>query len=118
MIYGLAQSTAEASPQSTRMQRPLSELFASVKFQESRMIDQLDLGSLCGAKPGEEENFLTNLVIEAYLQLIATASLSAKGLNIENLGWEAFEKGFGNKPVEDLLKGEGLLTKQDAVLVL
>lgn len=74
------------------------------------------LESLCSGKPREEENFLINFVIEAYLQLIATASLS-KGLNIENLGWEAFEKGFGNKPVEDLLKGEGLLTKQDAVLV-
>lgn len=74
------------------------------------------LESLCSGKPREEENFLINFVIEAYLQLIATASLS-KGLNIENLGWEAFEKGFGNKPVEDLLNGEGLLTKQDAVLV-
>lgn len=58
------------------------------------------LESLCSGKPREEENFLINFVIEAYLQLIATASLS-KGLNIENLGWEAFEKGFGNKPVEE-----------------
>ena len=79
------------------------------------MIDRLDLESLYGGKPREEDN--TNLiVIEAYLQLIATASRS-KGLNIETLGWEAFEKGFGNKPMKDLLKGKALLTEQDAVLV-
>ena len=40
-----------------------------------------------------------------YLQLIATASVF-KGLSIETLGWEAFEKGYGNKPIKDLLKGE------------
>ena len=74
------------------------------------MIDQLDLESLYGGKPREEDN--TNLiVIEAYLQLIATAS-HFKGLNIETLGWEAFEKGFGNKPMKDLLKGKALLTEQ------
>jgi len=60
------------------------------------LIDGQDLESLYSWKPREEDNYLTNFVIEAYLQLIATASLS-KGLNVEILGWEAFEKGFGKK---------------------
>lgn len=123
VIYGLDQSTAQrfntkASCSSQECREPLLNclLNGSVKFQGSSMIDRLDLESLYGGKPREEDNYLTNFVIEAYLQLIATASRS-KGLNIETLGWEAFEKGFGNKPMKDLLKGKALLTEQDAVLV-
>lgn len=80
------------------------------------MIDKQDLESLYGCKPREEDNYLTNFVVEAYLQLIQTASLS-KGLNVEILGWEAFEKGFGKKPIKDLLKGKGPLMNQNVVLV-
>ena len=80
------------------------------------MIDGQDLESLYGCKPCEEDNYLTNFVIEAYLQLIPTASLS-KGLDVEILGWGAFEKGFGKKPIQDLLKGKGPLMNQDVVLV-
>lgn len=80
------------------------------------MIDMQDLESLYGCKPREEDNYLTNFVVEAYLQLIQTASLS-KGLNVEILGWEAFEKEFGKKPNRDILKGKGPLMNQDVVLV-
>lgn len=80
------------------------------------MLDEQDLESLYGCKPREEDNYLTKFVIEAYLQLIATTSLS-KGLNIEIVGWEAFKKGFGKSPIQDLLKGKGLLMEQDVVLV-
>ena len=55
------------------------------------MIAKLDLKSIYGGKQREEDNYPTNFVIEAYLQLIATTTLS-KGLNIETLAWEAFEK--------------------------
>ena len=125
VIYGLDQSTAQrfstkASCSSQECREPLLNclLNGSVKFQGSSMIDWLDLESLYGhrGKPREEDNYLTNFVIEAYLQLIANTSHS-KGLKIETLGWEAFEKGFGNKPMKDLLKGKALLTEQDAVLV-
>lgn len=53
------------------------------------MIDKLDLESIYGGK--QRDNYPTNFVIEAYLQLITTTTLS-KGLNIETLAWEAFEK--------------------------
>lgn len=55
------------------------------------MIDKLDLESIYGGKQREEDNYPTNFVIEAYLQLITTTTLS-KGLNIETLAWETFEK--------------------------
>ena len=66
-------------------------LYGLFKFQGSIMIAKLDLKSIYGGKQREEDNYPTNFVIEAYLQLIATTTLS-KGLNIETLAWEAFEK--------------------------
>lgn len=64
-------------------------LYGLFKFQGSIMIDKLDLESIYGGK--QRDNYPTNFVIEAYLQLITTTTLS-KGLNIETLAWEAFEK--------------------------
>ena len=123
VIYGLNQSTAQkfdnqATCISQEHREPLLNclLNGSVKFKGSSMIDKQDLESLYGCKPREEDNYLTNFVVEAYLELIQTASLS-KGLNVEILGWEAFEKGFGKKTIKDLLKGKGPLMNQDVVLV-
>lgn len=123
VIYGLNQSTAQkfdnqATCISQEHREPLLNclLNGSVKFKGSSMIEKQDLESLYGCKPREEDNCLTNFVVEAYLQLIQTASLS-KGLNVEILGWEAFEKGFDKKPIKDLLKGKGPLMNQDVVLV-
>ena len=120
VIYGLNQSTAQRfNTQATCIlqehREPLLNclLNGSVKFKGSSMLDEQDL---YGCKPREEDNYLTNFVIEAYLQLIATTSLS-KGLNIEILGWEAYEKGFGKSPIQDLLKGKSPLMEQDVVLV-
>lgn len=64
-------------------------LYGLFKFQGSIMIYKVDLESIYGGK--QRDNYPTNFVIEAYLQLITTTTLS-KGLNIETLAWEAFEK--------------------------
>ena len=57
------------------------------------MLDEQDLESLYGCKPREEDNYLTKFVIEAYLQLIATTSLS-KGLNMKLWGGKHSRKGL------------------------
>lgn len=72
------------------------------------MIDRLDFESFYGGKLREEDNYFINFVIEAYLQFIVIVS-RFKGLNIEILGWEVFEKGFGNKLMKDFLKGKVFL---------
>ena len=94
VIYGLSQSTAQkfdnqATCISQEHREPLLNclLNGSVKFKGSNMIDKQDLESLYSCQPREEDNYLTNFVVEAYLQLIRT-SLS-KGLNVKILGWEA-----------------------------
>lgn len=71
------------------------------------MIDRLDFESFYGGKLREEDN-INLIVIEAYLQFIVIVS-RFKGLNIEILGWEVFEKGFGNKLMKDFLKGKVFL---------
>ena len=121
VIYGLNQSTAQkfdnqATCISQKHREPLLNCLLNVKFKGSSMIDKQDLENLYGCKSREEDNYLTNFVVEAYFQLIQTASLS-KGLNVEILGWEAFEKGFGKKQIKDLLKGKGPLMNQNVVLV-
>ena len=83
MIYGLSQNTAQkfdnqATRTSQEHREPLLNclLNGSVKFKGSSMIEKQDLESLYGCKPCKEDNYLTNFVAEAYLQLIQTASLS------------------------------------------
>lgn len=55
-------------------------------------------------------------VIEAYLHLIASTSIS-KGVKVEILEWEVFEKGFSKGAVKELLKGKAPLMEQDCILI-
>ena len=91
-------------------------LDGAVGFEGNSMVDQQDLQGLHGRKSGDEEKYLTNFVIEAYLHLTATEGAS-KGVQVEILGWEQFEKGVGQKLAQDLLKGKASLMEQDIVLV-
>ena len=75
VIYGLNQRTAQnfdnqATCISQEHREPLLNclLNGSVKFKGSSMIDKQDLQSLYGCKPRKEDNYLTNFVVEAYLQ--------------------------------------------------
>ena len=56
-----------------------------------------------GKKTKDEDNYLTNFVIEAYLELIAIKGIS-QGAKVEFLGWESFEKGFSKGSVQENLK--------------
>ena len=69
-----------------------------------------------GKKTKDEYHYLTNFVIEDYLELIASKGMS-QGMKVEFLGWESFEKGFSKGSVQEYLNGKAPLMEQDIVLV-
>jgi len=79
------------------------------------LINLNDLIELNGNAACDEEKWISNFIIDAYLKLIKSES-NEKNLCIEVFRWEEFERGVGNKPVEDLLQGKGNLLQQDVVL--
>jgi hypothetical protein len=91
-------------------------LNGSVEFKGSSILDDRDIQSLYDCKACNEENYLTNFTIEAYLSLVSSAAV-AKGVKVEYLGWELFERGFSKSPVKELLKGKAPLLEQDLILV-
>ena len=90
-------------------------LNGAVAFKGNSVIYD-NLQSLYGQKTKDEDNYLTNFVIEDYLELIASKGMS-QGTKVEFLGWESFEKGFSKGSVQEYLKGKAPLMEQDIVLV-
>lgn len=88
----------------------------SVAFEGSKVIDARDLVALRGARPTSEENYLTNFVIESYLDLIAKQG-ATQGSKVECIGWERFEKAVERQPAKDVLKRSAPLMQQDIVLL-
>ena len=122
--YGLHQSTAqkfnkESACVFAEHREPLLSclLNGSVKFKGRSVLDDQDLQRLYGCKPCDEDNYLTNFAIEAYLHLIANEGIS-NGMKVELFGWESFEKGFSQGPLQELVKGKAHLMEQDMILVL
>ena len=88
----------------------------SVAFAGTKVIDSTDLVALRGGRPTSEENYLTNFVIESYLDLIAKQG-TLQGSKVECIGWECFEKAVGRRPAKDVLARNAPLLQQDIVLV-
>ena len=80
-----------------------------IKFKGKGIISPRDLASLNGGYAEAEENYLTNFVLDAYLDLVK-AKQNVSGVTV--LSWEIFEKFVTKK----LLSDENLL-KQDIILV-
>ncbi|KAK3714762.1 hypothetical protein QZH41_001562 [Actinostola sp. cb2023] len=76
----------------------------SVKFKGSPLITLQDLQGLKGGQVKDEDNYLSNFVIDSYLKVLAETTVG--DLKVETLEWETFEKGVNNRPVTDLLKGK------------
>ena len=93
-----------------------SVISGELKFTGNQIIDNRDLESLYGGKANDEDNYLTNFVIEAYLKLIACES-SLKGVKVEILGWEEFEKWDKAEHSNSILEGKANLMEQDFILV-
>lgn len=81
-----------------------------VDFEGDSLIDLNDLKELEGNLPQDESKWLSNFVIDSYLQMIKSESTG-----VEVFRWEVFEKGVGKRKVEQLLQGKGNLLQQDAV---
>jgi len=88
----------------------------SIAFEGNKVIDSRDLVALRGGRPTSEENYLTNFVIESYLDLIAKQG-ALQGSKVECIGWECFEKAVGRQPAKDVLTRNAPLLQQDIVLV-
>ena len=67
-----------------------------------------------GKATDEEAKWISNFIVDSYLQLLKSASVQ-NGHSTEVFGWEEFEKGAEKKTLKDLLKGKDDLLKQDAV---
>ena len=88
----------------------------TVGFKGNNLIDKKDLQGLVGGNTQDEENYLSNFIIDEYLQALVTEA-SSQGLKAERIGWETFERGVGKKLANDVLKGTAPLLEQDTVLV-
>lgn len=81
-----------------------------VDFEGDSLIVMNDLKELEGNLPQDELKWLSNFVIDSYLKIVKSESTG-----VEVFGWEEFEKGVGNRKVEQLLQGKGNLLQQNAV---
>jgi hypothetical protein len=79
-----------------------------IKFIGKGIISQGDLDSLAGGHKNKEDNFLTNFVIDEYLQMIKTTREHASVFS-----WEIFEKFV----VKKLLTSTENLLDQNVILV-
>ena len=123
MHYGLPEEIASKLKEQVACafashKEPLLEclLNGSITFNGNQVIDERDLQSLHGGHVCDEDNYLSNFVIESYFGLIACACRERE-LKIEYMGWEQFEKGVRTRPAKELLKGKAPLMEQDVILV-
>ena len=86
-----------------------------IPFGGNSLINGADLNALYGRGPlsSSESKWLSNFVIDGYLELVKSES----GLKIEVLTWEQFDRGVGNKSAAEITKGKGPFLEQDMILV-
>lgn len=96
-------------------QKPLIECLAagSIPFGGSSLISESDINGLIGNGQASEDKWVTNFIVDSYLQLLKKES---QQLKVEILTWEKFEKGVGAMSIQQLLQGRTILD-QDLVLV-
>ena len=80
----------------------------------SSLIDSNDLKSLHGHGKTSEDKWVSNFVVDRYLELLKLASVNVP---MEVVAWEIFEKGVGAVPAKEVLKGISNILNQDLLLV-
>ena len=88
----------------------------TARFKGNALIDKKDLQGFIGGNTTDEENYLSNFIIDEYFQLLVTEA-SAQGLQVEAIGWDTFGKVVGHRPANNILKEKAPLLEQDIVLV-
>jgi len=99
---------------------PFSSLMAgliiseAIDFKGDPLIDIRDLKELEGKAVEDESKWVTNFIVDAYLQLVKAES-AQKGVKVEIFRWEEFEKLVQRQTLKDPLTDKDDLFKQDAV---
>ena len=91
-------------------QKPLIECLAagSIPFGGSSLISESDINGLIGNGQASEDKWVTNFIVDSYLQLLKKES---QQLKVEILTWEKFEKGVGAMSIQQLLQEGQFLTR-------
>ena len=86
-------------------------------FNGNKLICRDDLASLYAVEgASSRDKWLSNFVIDSYLELVKSATQSATNLHVEVLSWEVFDRVIGKQPAGNIVKGKQM-TDQDLVLV-
>ena len=80
----------------------------------STLINTNDLKSLHGHGKTSEDIWVSNFVIDRYLELLKQASANVQ---MEVITWEKFEKGVGAVPAKQVLKGISNILNQDLLVI-
>lgn len=75
-----------------------------ISFSGGSLIDMKDLHSLYGNSQNQEDNWLSNFVIDKYMVLIQSCTTSEMNVKVLTLSWEIFEKGKPNALAKSLKK--------------
>ena len=80
----------------------------------STLINTNDLKSLHGHGKTSEDKWVSNFVIDRYLELLKQESANVQ---MEVITWEKFEKGVGAVPAKQVLKGISNILNQDLLVI-
>lgn len=83
-------------------------------FDGNLLISRDDLTSLHAVGGASRDKWLVNFVIDSYLELVKSATQTAKNLKV--ISWEVFDQVIGRQPAGDIVNGKQM-TDQDIVLV-
>ena len=96
---------------------PMSDCIATGRIVfggSSSLINTNDLKSLHGHGKTSEDKWVSNFVIDRYLELLKQVSINVQ---MEVITWEKFEKGVGAVPAQQVLKGINNILNQDLLLI-
>ena len=85
-------------------------------FDGPSIISGSDIEALLGGSSVERENWLSNFVIDQYLDLLKTEH-SENNFRIKTIWWERFERAVGILPAKEIWKEEDPLCSFDLVFV-
>ena len=91
-------------------------LLQILPFDGPSIISGSDIEALLGGSSVERENWLSNFVIDQYLDLLKTEH-SENNFRIKTIWWERFERAVGILPAKEIWKEEDPLCSFDLVFV-
>ena len=87
-----------------------------LSFHGQSIISDTDLKALLGESSVERDNWLSNFVIDNYLEIMRN-KYSKDDFKIKTITWERFERAVGIVPAREIWKEEDSLWQQDIIFV-